>query len=260
MSTEPIHDIELEATESAPRGLARRSALTAAAGGVAAAAAALFAGTRGGARPTLAAGSGQVPGAAPTPAVGPAPAVAPAPARQQAPSDADLAIANVAAGLEILAVNTYGAALDAAGSGALGAVPPAVAEFVTTAKGHHQAALDAWNGVLTSAGKPAVGAPPTELEASINSQFSQVTSAGGAAQLALMLEQVAADTYLDAISKLSAPAAINLAGSIYPIDRQHIAVLLFALGMYPVPETFGTVAKAYSGSGGMAAAMVPATK
>ena len=87
-----------------------------------------------------------------------------------------------------------------------------------------------------------------------------MTNAGGAAQLAVMLEQVAADTYLDALSKLSSPAAINLAGSIYPVDRQHISVLLFALGMYPVPEVFGTTAMAYAGTGGMTVAMVPSTR
>jgi len=261
MSNDPIQDAEsqdVELSDAQPEtgGFARRSAMAAAAGGVAAAAAALFAGTRSGARPTVTA-AGDTPAA---PAARPAPVAVPAPALQAAPTEADLMIANLAAGLEILAVNTYGAALSAAGSGALGAVPPAVAEFVTVAQQQHQAALDAWNGVLTAAGKPAVSAPPSELEASVNAQFGQVTNAGGAAQLALMLEQVAADTYLGALSKLSSPAAINLAGSIYPIDRQHISVLLFALGMYPVPEVFGTTKMAYSGSGGMTAAMVPPTR
>lgn len=262
MSNEPINegeslDIELSDAQPEPGGLARRGAMAAAAGGVVAAAAALFAGTRSGARPTVTA-AGNTPSAAP--AARPTPVAVPAPALQEAPTEADLMIANLAAGLEILAVNTYGAALSAAGSGALGAVPPAVAEFVTVAQQQHQAALDAWNGVLTAAGKPAVDAPPSELEASVNTQFGQVTDAGGAAQLALMLEQVAADTYLDALSKLSSPAAINLAGSIYPVDRQHISVLLFALGMYPVPEVFGTTKMAYSGSGGMTAAMIPPTR
>ncbi len=48
--------------------------------------------------------------------------------------EGDLAIAAGAAGLEVLAVNTYGAALDAATAGDLGEVPPAVAEFATKAK------------------------------------------------------------------------------------------------------------------------------
>lgn len=77
-----------------------------------------------------------------------------------APSAGDLAIGAVAAGLELVAVNTYAAALAAAGAGSIGEVPPAVAEFVTTVQGHHQAALDAWNGVLTAGGQAAVTAPP----------------------------------------------------------------------------------------------------
>lgn len=150
----------------------------------------------------------------------------------------DLATAAFAASLEQLAVNTYQAAADAAGSGALGEVPAAVGEFVTVALGHHQEALDAWNGVLTGAGEPAVTTPPTDLEATVNEQFAEVTGAGGAAELALMLEQVASHTYLAAIPGLTDPAAITLAGQLQYVDQQHIAVLLFALGQYPVPEVF----------------------
>ena len=69
-------------------------------------------------------------------------------------------MAALAASLEVLAVNTYGAALDAATGGALGEVPPAVAEFVTTAQAHHQAHLDAWNEVLTA---PAGRGRPSRL-------------------------------------------------------------------------------------------------
>ncbi len=101
----------------------------------------------------------------------------------------DLAIAMGAAGLEVLAVNTYGAALDAATAGDLGEVPPAVAEFATTAKMQHQAALDAWNGVITDAGEQAVTMPPADLEQTVNDQFGQVTDVVGVAELANMLEQ-----------------------------------------------------------------------
>ena len=93
----------------------------------------------------------------------------------------DLEVAALAAGLEVLAVNTYGAALEAATAGSLGTVPPAVAEYVTTAQAHHQAALDAWNAVLTGAGQPAVTEPPAELEATVNAEFAKVTDDGGAA-------------------------------------------------------------------------------
>lgn len=176
--------------------------------------------------------------------------------RSSAPQlDGDLAVAATAASLEVLAVNTYQAALDAAGAGALGEVPPAVAEYVTTARGHHQAALDAWNEVLTGAGADAVSSPPAELEATVNEVFGTVTDVAGAAELALMLEQIAAATYLSAFGTLQDPAAIELAGSIQPIDRQHIAVLLFVLGQYPVPETFASVDMAFDGGAMMPGAM-----
>lgn len=175
-----------------------------------------------------------------------------------APPSGDLAIGAVAAGLELLAVNAYGAALEAAGAGSLGEVPPAVAEFATTVQGHHQEALDAWNGVLTASGQTAVTTPPADLEATVNELFGAVTDVVGAAELALMLEQIAAATYLDAIGKLESDAAIALAGSIQPIERQHIAVLLFVLGMYPVPEVFATTDMAFDGGAMMPSAM-PAT-
>ena len=229
MTTESIQPIEAETEPSS--AMARRGILAAAAGASAAAVLALKGG--------VASASSR-----PSPS-------------QEAPSESDLATAGVAAGLEVLAVNTYGAALDAATSGALGAVPPAVAEYVTTAQAHHQAALDAWNGVLTANGRPAVTEPPADLATTVNDQFAMVTDIAGAAQLALGLEQIAAATYLAVLGTLQAPAAIELAGSIQPIDRQHISVLLFALGMYPVPETFAPTDIAYSGSGAPAPGAMP---
>lgn len=257
MSTEPNQELDfelaLENDEPQHGSVARRGVFAAAAGGVAAA---LFAANRsgGGSGGDVASAAGATPSATGrrTPQAAPAP-------RQAGPSDADLTTAGVAASLEVLAVNTYGAALDAATSGALGAVPPAVAEYVTTAKAHHQAALDAWNGVLTGAGRPAVTAPPADLAKTVNDQFGMVSDIAGAAQLALTLEQIAAATYLKAIGSLESPAAIALAGSIQPIDRQHISVLLFALGMYPVPEVFAPTDMAYAG-GGAGAPVMPATR
>lgn len=152
----------------------------------------------------------------------------------------DLEVAAAAAGLEVLAVNTYQAALDAATANKLGAVPPAVAEFVTTSMSHHQAALDAWNEVLTGAGKPAVDKPPADLEKTVNEAFGKVTDVGGAAELALLLEQTAAATYQKAIPSLESKEAIELAGSIQVVDAQHAAILLFVLGQYPVPDTFAS--------------------
>lgn len=156
----------------------------------------------------------------------------------------DLKLGAFAASLEVLAVNTYGAALDAAGKGALGEVPPAVAEYVTVAQKQHQAQLDRWNELLTGAGAEEVTAPPADLEATVNEEFGKVKDVAGAAKLARDLEQIAAATYLSVIPLLATEDPIRLAASIQPIDMQHVAILNFALGEYPVPDTFATTDKA----------------
>ena len=161
-------------------------------------------------------------------------------------AEGDAAIATLAAGLEVLAVGTYKAALDAATAGKLGEVPPAVAEFVTTAMAHHEEHLDAWNGVLESAGAEAVTEPNATLKPTVDAEFAKVKDVVGAAKLALMLEQIAAATYLSAIPAIEDPDAITLAGGIQLIDMQHAAVLNFVLGEYPVPDVFARVDMAVS--------------
>ena len=157
-----------------------------------------------------------------------------------APAEAnvDLTVAGLAAGLEVLAVGTYQAAADAAGAGDLGDVPPAVGEFVTVAMAQHQQHLDAWNKVLTDAGMDAVTEPNADLKPMVDEAFGKVKDVAGAAELALLLEQTAAATYLDAQKLLTDAAAIQLAGSIQITDAQHAAILLYVLGEYPVPDTF----------------------
>ena len=150
----------------------------------------------------------------------------------------DLQVAGIAASLEVLAGGTYTAALDAAGAGALGDVPPAVAEFVTVAMAQHQEHLDAWNKVITGAGGEAVTKPNATLKPVVDDAFSKVTDVAGAAKLALMLEEIAASTYLNAQNVLMDKDAIMLAGSIQIIDAQHVSILLYVLGEYPVPDVF----------------------
>jgi len=159
----------------------------------------------------------------------------------------DAKIAALAASLEVLAVDTYKAALTAATAGKLGTVPAAVATFVQTAMGQHQQALDAWNSVLKAAGQPTVSTPPASLKATVDQQFALVKDATGAAKLALLLEQTAADTYLGAISSLTSKEAITMAGALQIVDQEHAAILLFVLGMYPVPKVFQTTEKAFKG-------------
>ena len=146
-----------------------------------------------------------------------------------------------AAALENLAVATYGAALDAAQAGKLGEVPPAIGEFVTVARDQHQDHASAWNAILGKAGKKKVtGVDLTVKNSVVDPAFAAASDVGGAANLALELENSAAATYLAAIGAVKSKGGIKTAATIQPVEMQHAAILLFALGEYPVPNSFAT--------------------
>jgi len=171
------------------------------------------------------------------------PAGLPGRAPSQSASD-DLKIAAFAASLEVVALRAYQAVLDAAQAGKLGAVPPAGAEYVQTAYDQHSEQLDKWNGILTSGGQPNVITPDAALQGVLDQRLPGVTDFGTAAKLARDLEEIAAATYQSAIPKISNPDAVQLAGSIQIIDAQHVAILNYVLGEYPVPEVFAKTDKA----------------
>jgi Ferritin-like domain/TAT (twin-arginine translocation) pathway signal sequence len=156
----------------------------------------------------------------------------------------DLATAAFAASLEALAVSTYQAAYDAAVANKLGAVPPVGTIYLLTAISQHREQLASWNSVLTANGKPEVTEPNPELKTTVDARFAEVTDFGGAVTLARDLEEIAAATYLSAIPTLKSKDAIELAGSINIIDMQHVAILNYVLGEYPVPDTFAKTTKA----------------
>jgi Ferritin-like domain len=156
----------------------------------------------------------------------------------------DVRVAALAASLENLAVSTYASALGAATAGKLGKVPNAVATFVQTATAQHKDHAAAWNAVVSSGGYKPITAPNAALSATINAAFAKVTDIAGVAKLALVLEDAAAATYLEAVGVLSGAKAIETAATIQPVEMQHAAILHFVLGQYPVPLAFSTTAGA----------------
>lgn len=145
----------------------------------------------------------------------------------------DLAVAAVAASLENLAVFAYTAGLSAATAGKLGKVPPAVATFATTARSQHSQHATAWNAVLRANGKARVTTTNPTLTPTVKSDFAKVKNIAGLANLALLLETIAAETYQAETSMLQSKAAIGLSASIQPVEMQHIAILYYVLGEYP---------------------------
>lgn len=163
----------------------------------------------------------------------------------------DLAVAAVAASLENLAVFAYNAGLTAATKGKLGAVPPAVATFATTAKAQHTQHAQAWNAVLKANGKAKVTVTNPTLTPVVLADFAKVKDIPGLAKLALLLEIIAAETYQAETSMLKSSAAVGLSASIQPVEMQHIAILYYVLGEYPgaqnaagQPIAFGSISKA----------------
>ena len=152
----------------------------------------------------------------------------------------DLAVANLAAGLENLAVQTYQKAIDAVTSNQLQGIPPAIVTFAMTAQKQHKDHAAAWNSILTSASKPAQsGVDITVRDAYVTPMFPTVKDAGTLGTFALGLEDAAAATYLFGIQNaLTDPGAIKIAASIQPVEMQHSAILNLVLGKYPVPNSF----------------------
>ena len=72
----------------------------------------------------------------------------------------------------------------------------------------------------------------------------KVNDVAGAATLALLLEDIAAQTYLKAIPMLDEQGGHPQGGRVQIVDQQHQAILLYALGQYPVPEVFQKTDKA----------------
>jgi hypothetical protein len=145
----------------------------------------------------------------------------------------DLAVAAMAASLENLGVFAYNAGLSAARAGKLGTVPPAVATFAQTAMDQHKDHAKAWNSVLTAASKPAVTATDPALTPTVQQKFAQVKDVTGLAELALLIENIAAQTYQNGVAVLSSSQAVSVAATIQPVEMQHAAILYYALGRYP---------------------------
>ncbi|WP_327296353.1 MULTISPECIES: ferritin-like domain-containing protein [unclassified Streptomyces] len=150
----------------------------------------------------------------------------------------DLKAVALAVALENQAVGAYQAALKAANAGKLGKVPPAIATFIQTAMAQHKDHADAWNGVLSSAGKPKITDVPLSDQAAVTKALGQVKDVTGVAKLALQLEDQATETYVFATYNVKSLGGVNTAATIAPVEAMHAAILHYVLGQYPVPDAF----------------------
>jgi hypothetical protein len=150
----------------------------------------------------------------------------------------DLKVVALAAALENLAVAAYKDTLMRATAGKLGAVPPAIATFVTTVMKQHSDHAAAWNAVLTKSNLPAVTGTPLTIASGAVAMLDAATTVPAVAKIALGLENSAADTYTFAAANVTDPGGIMTAATIQPVETMHAAILSFVLGEYPVPLSF----------------------
>ncbi|MGI8806726.1 MAG: ferritin-like domain-containing protein [Acidimicrobiales bacterium] len=150
-------------------------------------------------------------------------------------ADVDLDAAATAATIEKLAFDAYTAVGQLATAGKMGAaLPPAVITLMNTAAGQHREAMDAWNRVLTAAGRPEVTTAHPVLKPAVDVAAGKLTDVPAAATLALRLEDYASQTYQKAIPALRSPDVIRLAAQVVVAGAQRQAILRYVLGLYPV--------------------------
>ena len=137
-------------------------------------------------------------------------------------ADMDLVLARTAASLEKLAVDTYGTA-----AGLI--TTPAVLAAATMFAGHHQMHLDALNGVLMGAGaKPITQMNQAVYDALVKPALDAAKTETDAVNLALSLEEAAAQTYVYAGGTLSTPSLRSTIMTIGGVEARHAAVLRMA--------------------------------
>jgi hypothetical protein len=149
--------------------------------------------------------------------------------------DADLDFAADAAAIERLAVDHFTGTSRLMTDGRLGAlVPQALAALVAGAVGQHRQAHDAWNKMLTDAGRAEVTSPPAKAQEALNAAGVRVTDIPSAAALALQLEDYAGQVYQRALPTLVRPETVTLAARVTVVGHQRQAVLRYLLGRDPV--------------------------
>ena len=138
-------------------------------------------------------------------------------------SDSDIQILQTAASIENLAVATYDAAL---GLPFAGSLPAVVQTFVTTTRAQHAEHAQAFNAAVERLGGEPQTATDPVLQEVVNGAVPGLTGPGPVVDLALRLENGAAQTYVKNVGQLTDKDARNVTASIMGVEAQHVSILL----------------------------------
>ena len=142
-----------------------------------------------------------------------------------AQAGSDVQILQTAASLELLAVATYDLALTFDFIGGATAIPT-VKAFVMTTKDQHDAHAKAFNAAAKQLDGKEQTAPDPVLLDVVDRAKPTLTGPGPVVDLAITLEDTAAQTYVANASALTDPQARQVTASIMGVEAQHVAVLL----------------------------------
>lgn len=144
----------------------------------------------------------------------------------------DIQILQTAASIENLAVLTYGVALTLPFIGGASANPVVKAFAIKTKSQHAQHAV-AFNGALAQLGGKQQHKPDPKLLAVVEAAKPGLKTPGAVVDLAIELENGAAETYIANVGALSDLSAKKVTASIMGVEAQHVAILLAVKALLP---------------------------
>jgi hypothetical protein len=139
-------------------------------------------------------------------------------------------VLQTASSIEVLAVSTYKTALGLPYIGGSTA-NPVIKAFATTTMGQHAQHLAAFQSATTALGGTKQDKPDPAFVPVVNQAVQAITKASPSAGallvvgLALELENIAAETYVNNMSLLTDASAKKLTASIMGVEAQHAAIL-----------------------------------
>ncbi len=148
-----------------------------------------------------------------------------------ASSGTDVQVLQTASSIEVLAVGTYKTALTLPYVGG-SAANPVVKAFATTTMAQHADHLAAFQAATTALGGQKQTKPDPAFVPVVAKAVTSITKAPAAdgpllvVGLALELENIAAETYVNNMSLLANANAKKVTASIMGVEAQHVAILL----------------------------------
>ncbi len=147
-----------------------------------------------------------------------------------AASGTDVQVLQTASSIEVLAVSTYKTALTLPyiGGSSANAV---IKAFATTTMKQHAEHLAAFQAATTALGGAKQTAPDPTFVPVVDAAVKSITKASGSkgallvVALAIELENIAAETYVNNMSLLTSANAKKVTASIMGVEAQHVAVL-----------------------------------